>query len=722
MNVNSSLTPSIDDSAEPSENTQTHEVFHDYIPPTTVLTSSLDTVLAPATVTFFWTATDDTTPASDILFSYRLDPTMDSWSPWTHDTSVVFSSLQPGLYLFQIYAQDSFGNQEQKPVRHSFKVLSPQQELTENNNTKQTYYYSWVTQKKYIFRNDSFFVSKKISWEKTLNINDANIDDFTIILSWKDDFSASMFHLGEDVLSLYVFSSNSTCIFSQSSQGAGMLVFSLKNITHKPENGVLSAVSYQDAVDTLSSLQHTTWVHNPLKVSVSCRIRDLRPFIRWFRDKGNSFSLNISYTFYALRITDNDTTPPETVIMQHPAMVSTERIIEFVWQGTDDFTNASRLVYQYQLDGYDQAWSSWTKTTSRRYIDLPVGSYVFSVRGRDIVGNIDPTPATYAFTIIAENNIDTTPPETILVSGPEDVVQTQTITFSWTGIDDQTALDDLVYSFILWNYSIEWSSWGKATSITIYEVPEGWYLFEVRARDRAGNIDPTPAQRRFQIHQSPLNRFASQIIEFQPGVYGSSTATKILGGPRGKGATMGSTDVVVLGLTGRITVGFDVVITDKPGYDFIVFENPFFIGSTSLVFAELVHVEVSTDGVNFARFPGISTTAQPVLPYRGIHPENCTRFAGVKPVYANIDDNTLDPFNPSVAGGDPFDLADLFTHPLVQAGIVDLERIHFIRLIDVQGDGTEYDAAGNPIYDSTGGGINGADIDAIAVLHFSAIT
>ena len=207
------------------------------------------------------------------------------------------------------------------------------------------------------------------------------------------------------------------------------------------------------------------------------------------------------------------------------------------------------------------------------------------------------------------------------------------------------------------------------------------------------------------------NRFVTSVIEFS----GGGSTDLILGGPRGAGQYQGSCHVVSLGTNNTIIVGFDVTITNGEGYDFIVFENPFeIIGSDGAVFAELTYVEVSTDGINFARFPSISLTQEGGM----IFPENVENLAGVNPVFANVDQNDIDPFDPSVAGGDPFDLDDLIDDPAVQSGLVDLNDITFIKLIDIYGDGSCLDSMGNPIYDPTTFGDSGADIDAISVINY----
>ena len=123
----------------------------------------------------------------------------------------------------------------------------------------------------------------------------------------------------------------------------------------------------------------------------------------------------------------------------------------------------------------------------------------------------------------------------------------------------------------------------------------------------------------------------------------------ILVPPKGGGCCAGSTDVVSLGEGGTVTVEFeDNTIVDGPGPDFIVFENAFDIGSNpQMPYAELGTVEVSEDGIQWVGFPCTATQ----YPYDGC--------AGWHPVLANADSNSIDPTDPSVAGGDAFDLADI---------------------------------------------------------------
>jgi hypothetical protein len=151
----------------------------------------------------------------------------------------------------------------------------------------------------------------------------------------------------------------------------------------------------------------------------------------------------------------------------------------------------------------------------------------------------------------------------------------------------------------------------------------------------------------------PGARFVTGVlaVHFGPGQnLGQDEFPQIIyGPPKGGGALEGSTDTVSLGNGGWVEVEFQGnAIVDGPGPDFIVFENPFYVnGNPNDVYAELGTVAVSADGVNWVGFPCTATAP----PYG--------ECAGWHPVYANPDTNHINPLDPSAAGGDAFDLADI---------------------------------------------------------------
>jgi hypothetical protein len=217
------------------------------------------------------------------------------------------------------------------------------------------------------------------------------------------------------------------------------------------------------------------------------------------------------------------------------------------------------------------------------------------------------------------------------------------------------------------------------------------------------------------------NRFATSVVDYSPGpgVNPSfSDPLRALGGPRGGGLSNGSLDVVTLGVGGSVTLGFDVTLVDGPGADLTVSENAFVAGGPTAVFAEVAFVEVSTDGANFARFP--TRYSGPVGPLPPFGSSNMGTFGGLcggLPGLANVAANLIDPFDCVVSGGEALDLAELSTDPLVVQGLVDLQAIHFVRVVDVA-EGVHVDSFGNSIWDH-GGATGSVDFDAVSVIHYA---
>jgi hypothetical protein len=148
-------------------------------------------------------------------------------------------------------------------------------------------------------------------------------------------------------------------------------------------------------------------------------------------------------------------------------------------------------------------------------------------------------------------------------------------------------------------------------------------------------------------------------------------------------------DIVCLGDSGKITLYFPHPIKDGAGADFAVFENSF-----SNTFLELAFVEVSSDGVNFFRFPNDSLTPAAT---NSIDATNLSGLAGKH----------------RGGYGTPFDLAVLDDSPLLDRG-----NVRFVRLIDILGNGTVKDSSGGSIYDPyPNTGSAGFDLDAIGVIH-----
>ncbi|MCI9844083.1 T9SS type A sorting domain-containing protein [Flavobacterium pectinovorum] len=170
-----------------------------------------------------------------------------------------------------------------------------------------------------------------------------------------------------------------------------------------------------------------------------------------------------------------------------------------------------------------------------------------------------------------------------------------------------------------------------------------------------------------------------------------------------KGGTSGS-GVVCLGDGGSATLTFDTPIANGPGFDFAVFENGFKTGGSGLAFLELAFVEVSSDGVNFFRFPSHSETQTntQVGPFAGIDCRYINNLAGK---YVN-------------GYGTPFDLSDIADN-----AFLDKDNITHVKIIDVIGTidplYASYDSFGRIINDpySTPFPSGGFDLNGVGVIN-----
>jgi len=182
--------------------------------------------------------------------------------------------------------------------------------------------------------------------------------------------------------------------------------------------------------------------------------------------------------------------------------------------------------------------------------------------------------------------------------------------------------------------------------------------------------------------------YATELVNFEPGVaagYGQSKLPNVVLGPPSGGSTdHGSLDVLSLGKGGSIVLGFGrFAISDGPGPDLVVFENPFWPGGDpSRVYAEPGEVSVSADGETWFTFPCDAA---------GDGQGHFAGCAGVTPTLVYDPQTTL-PLDPAVTGGDVFDLR-----------VVGLDNANFVRIRDVSDFGDAPTA--------------GFDLDAVGIVN-----
>jgi len=239
---------------------------------------------------------------------------------------------------------------------------------------------------------------------------------------------------------------------------------------------------------------------------------------------------------------------------------------------------------------------------------------------------------------------------------------------------------------------------------------------------------------------NPIFRgWATSVVSYAPaaGVFALwADPNKALGPATGNNldiVSLGDLNSVQIGQgaePGQITLAFSEAIRDCNGYDFVVFEN----GLVSLIntgggsikgqmFAELGYVEVSSNGVDFVRFPSVSLTAGLVGMFGTIEISDVYNLAGKHPN------------GNGVCMGTPFDLSEIAGEESVVSGEVDINNINYVRIVDIPGSGDFEDEAvkhieasswpawdfyanNHPIYDAwLTFGSGGVDLEAVGVLE-----
>ncbi len=183
--------------------------------------------------------------------------------------------------------------------------------------------------------------------------------------------------------------------------------------------------------------------------------------------------------------------------------------------------------------------------------------------------------------------------------------------------------------------------------------------------------------------------------------------------------------VCTLGNGGSITLYFESGISNGNGVDFAVFENGF-----DENYLELGFVEVSSNGVDFVRFPNFYLGNERV--YEWLYMGNCDVLP--TDVY-----NLASKYECGYGHG--FDLQELvYAYEYINSGNcsfdseyvdafllaysnIDINNISHVRIVDVYGDGTTTDSVGHAIFDPTGNQVSspGVDLQGVAVLNVATV-
>ena len=194
----------------------------------------------------------------------------------------------------------------------------------------------------------------------------------------------------------------------------------------------------------------------------------------------------------ATREWDVDVKAPSTKLTEAPDDFS---------NGGDRFEFASsekHSSFECKLDDGDYRACSSPKAYPR----LDDGAHRFRVRAVDRAGNPDPSPASRKWTV------DTNPPETAVENGPPHVSHKDTATFTVSSEAGAT-----------FECRLDGHGWGECGQVS--GLGDGKHVMRARAKDRAGNVDPTPASWSWRIDLPPQ----TTITEGPSGAKASTSAT-----------------------------------------------------------------------------------------------------------------------------------------------------------------------------------------------------
>jgi parallel beta-helix repeat protein/predicted outer membrane repeat protein len=173
-----------------------------------------------------------------------------------------------------------------------------------------------------------------------------------------------------------------------------------------------------------------------------------------------------------------DTLEPDTVITDGPAGLNSNTDADVYFTGSDNLTPADQLEFQCRLDSALEA--DWESCSSPETLQgLSYAEHTFEVRAIDAAGNVDSTPASITWTVI-----DQLPPDTEILTGPADVTESSTATFTF-------AADEPGATF---ECSLDGADYATCVSGAAFSgLAVGQHTFAVRALDALGNADLTPA-------------------------------------------------------------------------------------------------------------------------------------------------------------------------------------------------------------------------------------
>jgi hypothetical protein len=173
-----------------------------------------------------------------------------------------------------------------------------------------------------------------------------------------------------------------------------------------------------------------------------------------------------------------DLDPPDTTITRLGSTPSTD-VVSFV------LTSNESATFECNLDGTGFVACASSFTTP----SLSDGEHTLIVRAIDTAGNVDPSPASHTWLV------DTTPPDTFILSGPSGTSNQPVAIFEFTATEQPATFE----------CSLDGAGFTACTSpFTTPALSDGPHTFAVRAIDAANRVDDSPATRTWTLDTTSL--------------------------------------------------------------------------------------------------------------------------------------------------------------------------------------------------------------------------
>lgn len=336
----------------------------DTTPPDTTITSGPTGSTTATDASFSFSATEPS------AFQCELDGA--AWSTCTSPQA--YSGLAVGSHTFAVRATDTAGNVDPTPASQTWSITAPSANLLPNGSFEGS-------------------LSGWSHYQSTLSLASGGVDGTSsaLVTYTSGTTSYSIFAAPQPVAGATAGDLYSADAWVRSDFAGRTLCLNVREWS-----GGATITTGQAPVCMTSA---TGWQQFPQMIFKTVNTGDALDVVVYERSPvaGDTFQVDSVDFEHAQPVTD--TTPPETTITSGPTGSTTATAASFA------FGSSEPATFQCALDG--AAWSTCTSPAS--YSSLTIGSHTFQVRAVDAAGNIDPSPASQSWTVVALANVIANP-------------------------------------------------------------------------------------------------------------------------------------------------------------------------------------------------------------------------------------------------------------------------------------------------------------------------